>query len=204
MSSRRSSVSAEASARMERRPSVSLRMSSESSLTAFDPEVVAPAERAAETGCSEASSASLVSSIEVGPGIDFSSGDAAHGVLPLVAERTPSLELPVWACGVSRWTPSLGDLIIPFIFSLISYTTYSNCTKLCEEFLECRYYAQYRTLPCPSTPYKTPFKPNKVLGCNAAYQRTFPGATARSGRPLAPALSSGPPRPLGRLLLVVP
>ena len=78
-------------------------------------EVVALAERAAETGCSEASSASLVSSIEVGPGIDFSAGDAAHGVLPLVAERTPSLELPVWACGVSKWTPSLGDLIIPFI-----------------------------------------------------------------------------------------
>ena len=115
---------------MEKRPSVSPRMSSESSLTAFDPEVVAPAERAAETGCSEASSASLVSSIEVGPGIDFSAGDAAHGVLPLVAERTPSLELPVWACGVSRWTPSLGDLIIPFIFSLISYTTYSNCTAI--------------------------------------------------------------------------
>ena len=115
MSSRRSSVSTVASARMEKRPSVSPRMSSESSLTAFDPEVVAPAERAAETGCSEASSASLVSSIEVGPGIDFSAGDAAHGVLPLVAERTPSLELPVWACGVSRWTPSLGDLIIPFI-----------------------------------------------------------------------------------------
>ena len=36
----------------------------------------------------------------------------------------------VWACGVSRWTPSLGDLIIPFIFSLISYTTYSNCTAI--------------------------------------------------------------------------
>ena len=35
-------------------------MSSESSLTAFDPEVVALAERAAETGCLEASSASLV------------------------------------------------------------------------------------------------------------------------------------------------
>ena len=66
-------------------------MSSESSLTAFDPEVVAPAERAAETGCSEASSASLVSSIEVGPGIEFSVGDAAYGVLPLVAERAPSL-----------------------------------------------------------------------------------------------------------------
>ena len=97
-------------------------MSSESSLTAFDPEVVAPAERAAETGCSEASSASLVSSIEVGPGIEFSAGDAAHGVLPLVAERTPSLELPVWACGVSRWTPSLGDLIIPFIFYLFHET----------------------------------------------------------------------------------
>ena len=90
-------------------------MSSESSLTAFDPEVVAPAERAAETGFSEASSASLVSSIEVGPGIDFSAGDAAHGVLPLVAERTPSLELPVWACGVSRWTPSLEGLAIPSI-----------------------------------------------------------------------------------------
>ena len=84
-------VSTTASARMEKRPSVSPRMSSESSLTAFDPEVVALAERAAETGCSEASSASLVSSIEVGPGIDFSAGDAAHGVLPLVAERTPSL-----------------------------------------------------------------------------------------------------------------
>ena len=95
-----------------------------------DPEVVAPAERAAETGCSEASSASLVSSIEVGPGIDISSGDAAHGVLPLVAERTPSLELPVWACGVSRWTPSLGDLIIPFIYHFKSYTTYSNCTAI--------------------------------------------------------------------------
>ena len=123
-------MSTTASARMEKRPSVSPRMSSESSLTAFDPEVVALAERAAETGCSEASSASLVSSIEVGPGIDISSGDVAHGVLPLVAERTPSLELPVWACGVSRWTPSLGDLIIPFIFSLISYTTYSNCTAI--------------------------------------------------------------------------
>ena len=93
-------------------------MSSESSLTAFDPEVVAPAERAAETGCSEASSASLVSSIEVGPGIEFSAGDVAHGVLPLVAERTPSLELQVWACGVSRWTPSLGGLTIPFIKTL--------------------------------------------------------------------------------------
>ena len=33
--------------------------------------------------------------------------------LVLVAERTPSLELPVWACDVSMWTPSLGDLIIP-------------------------------------------------------------------------------------------
>ena len=81
-------------------------------------------------GCSEASSASLVSSIEVGPGIEISAGDAAHGVLPLVAERTPSLELPVWACGVSRWTPSLGGLTIPFISSLISYTTYSNCTTI--------------------------------------------------------------------------
>ena len=98
-------------------------MSSESSLTAFDPEVVAPAERAAETGCSEASSASLVSSIEVGPGIDFSAGDAAHGVLPLVAERTPSLELPVWACGASRWTPSLGGLTIPFIKTLYKFLT---------------------------------------------------------------------------------
>ena len=103
---------------MEKRPSVRFGMFSESSLTASDPEVVAPAERAAETGCSEASSASLVSSIEVGPGIEFSAGDAAHGVLPLVAERTPSLELPVWACGVSRWTPSLGGRTIPFIISL--------------------------------------------------------------------------------------
>ena len=62
------------------------------------------------------SSASLVSSIEVGPGIDISSGGVAHGVLPLVAERTPSLELPVWACGVSRWTPSLEGLAIPSIY----------------------------------------------------------------------------------------
>ena len=91
-------------------------MSSESSLTAFDPEVVSPAERAAETGCSEASFASLVTSIEFGPGIDISAGDVAHGVLPLVAERTPSLELPVWACGVSRWTPSLEGLAIPSIY----------------------------------------------------------------------------------------
>ena len=88
-------------------------MSSGSS--SFDPEVVALAERAAETGCSEANSASLVTSIEFGPGIEISAGDVAHGVLPLVAERTPSLELPVWACGVSRWTPSLEGLAIPFI-----------------------------------------------------------------------------------------
>ena len=79
-----------------------------------DPEVVAPAERAAETGCSKTSSASLVSSIEVGPGIEFSVGDAAYGVLPLVAERAPSLELPVWACGVSKWTPSLGGLTMQY------------------------------------------------------------------------------------------
>ena len=36
----------------------------------------------------------------------------------------------VWACGVSRWTPSLGDLIIPFIYHFKSYTTYSNCTAI--------------------------------------------------------------------------
>ena len=130
MSSRRSSVSTTASARMEKRPSVSPRMFSESSLTAFDPEVVAPAERAAETGCSEASSASLVSSIEVGPGIEFSAGDAAHGVLPLVAERAPSLKLPVWAGGASMWTPSSEGRTIPSLLSLISYTIYSNCTAI--------------------------------------------------------------------------
>ena len=57
-------------------------------------------------------------------------GDAAHGVLPLVAERAPSLELPVWACGASRWAPSLGGLTIPFIIPFKSLTTYSNCTTI--------------------------------------------------------------------------
>ena len=36
----------------------------------------------------------------------------------------------VWACGASRWAPSLGGLTIPFIIPFKSLTTYSNCTTI--------------------------------------------------------------------------
>eukprot|EP01048_Picozoa_sp_COSAG05_P009110 COSAG05_NODE_727_length_7701_cov_13.129308_3_plen_79_part_00 len=57
-------------------------------MTAFDPEVVAPAERAAGFGCSAAKSPSVVVSIKGGPEIEISVDDVSHGVLPLIAGRT--------------------------------------------------------------------------------------------------------------------
>ena len=63
-------------------------MSSESSLTAFDPEVVAPAERAAGFGWLAAKSPSVVVTIKDGPGIATPVGVVSRGVLPLVAEST--------------------------------------------------------------------------------------------------------------------
>ena len=53
-----------------------------------------------------------------------------HLCMAMLTIAVPPTLDAVWAGGVSRWTPSLGDLIIPFILSLISYTTYSNCTAI--------------------------------------------------------------------------
>ena len=63
----------------------------------------------------------------------FASESCSLSLEPLgqiwMPKRTPRRRR-VWACGVSRWTPSLGDLIIPFIYHFKSYTTYSNCTTI--------------------------------------------------------------------------
>eukprot|EP01048_Picozoa_sp_COSAG05_P003542 COSAG05_NODE_166_length_15185_cov_10.343497_2_plen_66_part_00 len=48
------------------------------------------AERAAESGCSAASSDPVVTSIVIGPGIEISGDVISCGTLPLIAERTLS------------------------------------------------------------------------------------------------------------------
>ena len=77
-------------------------------------------------------------------------GDEPVGPLPLW--KKPVLQrgrkLPVWACGVSRWTPSLGDRIIPSIFTFKSPTIYPNCTAIsCTILLLNTRLSQSRKLP---------------------------------------------------------